>query len=107
MLFIKAESTKFFFIANNTPKGQEFLFKDPETEDYFFSLTLGGKKKTGASLFMKKEAKKVLRYLKDQGFRNVEMVRQQGLIAKDGKSYQDHNQGESNLDKEGENNLNE
>lgn len=99
MLFIKASTTKFFFIVNNTPKGQEFLFKDPKTEDYFFSLELGGEKKTGATLFMKPEAKRVLNYLKDSGYRNVELVRQEGLIARDGKAFEEHNKGQSNLTK--------
>jgi len=97
MLFIKHETTNFFFVVNNTATEREFLFKDPDTEDYFFSSEMGGVKKTGAALFHKKEGKRILSYLKDKGYRSVELVKQEGLVAKNGEAFKDHNQGESNI----------
>lgn len=98
-LFIKS-FTKFYFIIQGD---SEYLFRNPgeDGDSYIFSDVLGGERKEGAAVFQKDEAKRIIKYLKNNGHKDVRMMQQKGLLVKDGQAFKEHNQGESNYDKDG------
>ena len=100
MIFIKSFKKYFFIVRGDN----DYLFRDPgeDGDRYFFSDVFGGERKEGAAVFLKDEAKRVLKYLKDSGIKDVRLRRQQGLLVKDGKAFEDHNKGESNYNEKGE-----
>jgi hypothetical protein len=104
-IFLKLDK-KFYFIVRETSCTIDYLFKDPTPEEdggggYFFSDVIGGKRKEGAAIFPKAEAKDIIKYLKKKGYSTVQMKQQTGLIVKDGAPFEHHNKGGTNYNDKG------